>query len=70
MNSREFFKAFVALATIQTGLTAFVIYKGLKFCALGILSPAIPYLYFGIMGLYLLSKSVESISKLISFKRY
>lgn len=70
MNSKEFFKAFVALATAQTGLTTFAIWQGLKYCTLGMLNPAIQCLYFGVVGLYFLSKSVKNISKLVSFKRY
>lgn len=68
MNSKEFFKAFIVLATTQTGLISFVIYKGLKYCTLGMLTPAISCLLYGIVGLYLISQSVENIKKLISYK--
>ena len=64
MNRQQFHMAFTGVATVNAGLTTYVIIKGVQLCVAGLFAPAMVQFYIAGIGVYTVYGSMKSIKKL------
>jgi hypothetical protein len=64
LNRKEFHTVFTGIATVNAGMTTYLIVKSVQFCVAGLIAPAVLEIYVAGVGAYTVYKIMKSIKKL------